>query len=61
MTKSAPPRQGWRLFAAFALVVFASMLVLQEALARMLARWLAGVWVTTLDTLLRIFSGPISG
>lgn len=43
-----------------AIVVFVSMLLLQEALARALAGWLAGVWVTTIDLLLRILGAPLA-
>ena len=59
MTPRAPPHRRWRFIAMIAIVVFVSMLLLQEALARALAGWLAGVWVTTIDLLLRILGAPL--
>lgn len=58
MRTHEPPRHGWRFVAALVLIVVASMLLLQEALARALAGWLAGLWVSTLDLVLRILSAP---
>lgn len=55
----APPHRGWRFFAMIAIVVLVSMLLLQGALTRALAGWLAGVWVTTIDLLLRILGAPL--
>jgi len=56
-----PPRHGWRFVAALILIVFASVLLLQEAMARALAGWLAGVWVATVDILFRILGAPLGG
>jgi len=57
----APPHRGWRFFVMLALVVFVSALLLSGSLTRGLAGWLAGVWVTTLDLLLRILGAPLGG
>ncbi len=55
----APPHRGWRFILMIALVVLVSMLLLQGALTRALAGWLAGIWVTTIDLLLRILGAPL--
>lgn len=59
MRSREPPRRSWRLYAALALIVLASALLLQDALTRAIARWLASVWVATVDLLLRLVSAPL--
>ena len=57
----APQRRGWRFYVTLALAVLASVLLLQDALTRAIARWLASVWVATVDLLLRIIGAPLGG
>lgn len=59
MRTREPSRHGWRFIAALILVVLASVLLMQEALARALGSWLAGVWVSVMDVLLRILGAPL--
>ena len=61
MRAQEPPRRSWRIYTALALIVLASVLLLQQALTRAVARWLASVWVATVDMLLRILGAPLGG
>jgi len=60
VTAQDPPRHGWRFVAALVLIAVAAAFMLQEAAAAALARWLAGVWVSTIDILLRILGAPLN-
>lgn len=60
MKAQEPPRQGWRFVAALVLIAVAAAFMLQEAAAAAMARWLAGVWVSTVDILLRMLGAPLN-
>lgn len=53
-------RRSWRTAAIIGLVVVALALLTQQALAAQLGRWLAGVWVATVELVLGVIA-PLFG
>mgnify|MGYP001297536891 CR=1 FL=1 len=60
MRTQQPARQGWRVVAALVLIAVAFAVLLQEAVAGALARWLAGVWIGAVDIIMRILGAPLA-
>ncbi len=59
MTAQSKRRQGVYLIAAIAIALVLA-LALQQSLALSLASWFAGLWVATMDLVLRLM-GPLFG
>jgi hypothetical protein len=61
LTAQQKPRRSWRFFATLALIAVALAVLLQDTIARAIARFLANVWVATMDLLFRLLGAPLGG